>query len=120
LSRVASDQSAEEGSRDDDARNRRPAVVVSEAPRPRRELERRRIRLATSGLAVAAAVGTAIFAGLAAETTKHARAQASFSGVSPAIDPGESQSDDGFSTLTPPSSVPQQSFESPMATSGGS
>jgi hypothetical protein len=92
---------------------------VSDPPRSRRELDRRRIRLATSGLAVAAAVGTAIFAGLAAATTKHARAQASFSGVSSAIDPGESQSGDG-STLTPPSSVPQQSFEPPMATSGGS
>jgi hypothetical protein len=109
---------------------RRGAVAgradASGAPPSRRELDRRRIKLATSWLAVIAAVATAVFAGLAASTTKHARTAGSSSGGSFAggssagEDTVNQDDDDGFLTLTPPSSPPQQTFGAPSATSGGS
>jgi hypothetical protein len=109
---------------------RRPAAPdradASSAAPSRRELDRRRIKLATSWLAVIAAVATAVFAGLAASATKHARAGGSTSGGSFAggssagEDTVNQDDDDGFLTLTPPSSPPQQSFGAPSATSGGS
>jgi hypothetical protein len=78
-----------------------------------RELNRRRIAWATRGLAGAAAVATAVFAGAAAHHTSEG-AQA----VTPAT-AVEDDDDSGFS-LTPSTSAPSQTFSPSVATSAGS
>jgi hypothetical protein len=80
-----------------------------------RELNRRRIAWTTRGLAGAAAVATAVFAGAAAHHTSEARAQA----VTPAT-AVEDDDDGGFFSLTPSTSAPSQTFSPSVATSAGS
>ena len=84
----------------------------------KRELNERRIRLATRGLAVGAAVATAIF-GAAAAHTNAAPASSDGDDVTSVGDDSQSGADEQWS-LTPSQSDPQQSFEPPVASSGGS
>jgi len=87
----------------------------------RRELNERRIRVATRGLAVGAAVATAIFGAAAARNTHAAPASTDdgdVTAVNGDFDLGD-DSDEQWS-LTPAQSDPQQSFAPPVASSGGS
>lgn len=85
----------------------------------KRELNERRIRLATRGLAVAAAVATAIFGAAAAHNTNAAPASSDGDDATSVSNDSQSGADEQWS-LTPSQSAPQQSFEPPVASSGGS
>jgi len=84
----------------------------------RRQLNQRRIAVATRGLAIAAALATAAFAAAAAHTGKAAANGSSAGGGSSVA---RSDSDDsGFGSFTPSQSDLQSSSGPAVAGSGGS
>jgi uncharacterized membrane protein (DUF4010 family) len=87
-----------------------------ETRRPtKRELNQRRIMHASRALGGAAVAATAVFASLAAHETAQANADTAANAAT-----SSSSESSGIQTLTPAASAPQETFDAPVASSGGS